>query len=69
MSELNKYNIKDLIDFSIDHKPVDFAQAFTNLLGDKIKDAYYNKKIEIAQSIFGKEIEVNTKEDQDGQTT
>jgi len=52
MTEDNKYNMNDLVKFSIEQKPVDFRQAFDDLISDKLQAAVDNKKLEIAQSMF-----------------
>jgi hypothetical protein len=46
-------DVMDLINFSADQKPVEFEQAFTAALADRLATAVQNKKIEVAQSMFG----------------
>ena len=43
----------DLLGLAIDKNPVDFADAFDAILRDKAITALENKKIELAQSIYG----------------
>jgi len=43
----------DLLGLAIDKNPVDFASAFDTILRDKAITALENKKIELAQSIYG----------------
>lgn len=43
----------DLLGLAIDKNPVDFADAFDAILRDKAMEALENKKIELAQSIYG----------------
>ncbi|NDB84127.1 MAG: hypothetical protein EB127_15625 [Alphaproteobacteria bacterium] len=43
----------DLLGLAIDKNPVDFASAFDAILRDKAITALENKKIELAQSIYG----------------
>ena len=43
----------DLLGLAIDKNPVDFADAFNAILRDKAMEALENKKIELAQSIYG----------------
>jgi hypothetical protein len=52
MEQDNKYNLNDLIKLSAEQKPLDFRQAFDDLILDKIQAAVDNKKLEIAQSMF-----------------
>lgn len=50
--------IADLINFSSNQKPVEFADAFKNLVQDKVAAAIENKKVEIAKSMFaGSQVE------------
>jgi hypothetical protein len=43
----------DLLGLAIDKNPVDFADTFDAILRDKAITALENKKIELAQSIYG----------------
>jgi hypothetical protein len=52
MEQDNKYNLNDLVMFSARQKPIDFNQAFDELMVQKLQAAVENKKIEIAQSMF-----------------
>jgi len=52
MSENDKYNISDLIDTVVDHKPLEFAQVFNDLTFSKLHSAINDKKLEIAQRMF-----------------
>lgn len=50
--------IADLINFSSNQKPVEFADAFKNLVQDKVAAAIENRKVEIAKSMFaGSQVE------------
>lgn len=53
----NKYDISDLIVSAIEQKPLDFENAFNDLVVDKIRDAVEQKKIDIAQQMYGYEPE------------
>jgi len=46
-------DITDLLGLAIDKNPVDFADAFDAILRDKAMTALENKRIELAQSIYG----------------
>jgi hypothetical protein len=52
MDNDNKYSLNDLITMSAEQKPLDFNQAFDQLMVDRLQAAVENKKIEIAQSMF-----------------
>ena len=49
----NEFSAQDLISLSYDHKPIEFQQAFDSVIASKIAAAIDNKKIEVAQSMFG----------------
>lgn len=50
---MNKYDVSDLIVSAIEQKPLDFENAFNDLVVDKIRDAVEQKKIDIAQQMYG----------------
>jgi hypothetical protein len=65
MTEDNKYNLEDLITSSLDQRPIDFNDAFGNLMRDRIQIAVQNKKIDIAQKIYSNDNSVvNTEEEE-----
>ncbi len=47
----DKYNIDDLVRFSIEQKPIEFDHAFQDVLHDKLVKAIQAKKLEIAKGI------------------
>jgi hypothetical protein len=53
MSEFNKYEIEDLIAASVSQKPIEFEQAFDNLIVNRLQSAINDKKIQVAQQIYG----------------
>lgn len=53
--ENDKYELTDLISNAVEQKATDFGDAFNSLILDKIHDAVENKKIEIAQQMYGYE--------------
>lgn len=58
----------DLIGLAIDKNPIDFASTFNDLIRDKAMAALENKRVEMAQSIYGEpdqEPEVDTDTDDD----
>jgi hypothetical protein len=54
MDEDNKYTLNDLVVFSAGQKPLEFQQAFDDLIVGKIQAAVDNRKLEIAQSMFNR---------------
>lgn len=53
MTDNNKYDISDLVVSAIEQKPLDFESAFNDLIVDRLHTAIENKKIEIAQNMYG----------------
>ena len=47
------YNTFDLIDLTVDEKPAEVSVAFDELIGQRIVDIIAQKKIEVAQQMFG----------------
>lgn len=47
------YNTFDIIDLTVDEKPAEISVAFDELIGQKIVDVIAQKKVEIAQQMFG----------------
>lgn len=54
----------DLLGFAIDKNPVDFADAFNQLVQQKSMAALENKRIELAQSIYGSPEDEDVGEDE-----
>lgn len=48
----NKYTLDDLVISAIQQKPVDFEQAFSELIVDRLHSAVETRKQEIAQNMF-----------------
>jgi hypothetical protein len=53
MTDNNKYDITDLVVSAIEQKPLDFEAAFNDLIVDRLHTAIENKKIEVAQQMYG----------------
>lgn len=47
------YNTFDIIDLTVDEKPAEISVAFDELIGQKIVDVIAQKKVEVAQKMFG----------------
>ena len=47
------YNTFDIIDLTVDEKPAEISVAFDELIGQKIVDVIAQKKVEVAQQMFG----------------
>jgi hypothetical protein len=52
MTDNNKYSTLDLISAALEQKPIDFENAFNDILVNKLNDAIAIKKVEIAQGIY-----------------
>lgn len=75
----SEYDTKSLIHYAIDQKPIDFEDAFTTLINDKLITAINNKKLEIASNLYANdeneeieeylETEEETSEDQENGET
>jgi hypothetical protein len=48
----NKYDIQDLVTATYEQKPIDFSNAFGDLIVDKLQSAVSFKKQELAQKMF-----------------
>lgn len=46
-------DVNDLLGFAIDKNPVDFADAFANILQQKQEAALDARRVELAQSVYG----------------
>lgn len=63
--------VSDLLNSVIEKNPIDFAAAFNDIVGERLEAAIADKKIELAQSIYGsaeqedEDLEVNTDSDDD----
>jgi hypothetical protein len=53
--ENDKYQLTDLVSAAVEQKATYFGDAFNSLVLDRIHDAVENKKIEIAQQLYGYE--------------
>ena len=53
MTDNNKYDITDLVVSAVEQKPLDFEAAFNDLIIDRLHTAIENKKIEVAQQMYG----------------
>lgn len=55
-------NVKELLNFAINKKPTEFADAFEDLISEKMAAALENRKIELAQNLYN---ENTSPEDED----
>lgn len=62
MTDDNKYEMNDLVMAALEQKPTDFEAAFNDLIIDRISTAIEDKKIAIAQQMYGYEPEIDTEE-------
>jgi hypothetical protein len=49
---MDKYTVQDLINYSYGQQPIEFEDAFNNLLTNKIVSAVDAKKVELSQTMF-----------------
>jgi hypothetical protein len=49
---MSDYDTSDLIHLSIDEKPLDFAHALADILGQKVFDAVEARRTEVANDLF-----------------
>jgi len=52
-NENQQHTVQDLISLAYDQKPIEFGDAFNDLVMDRIALAVQDKKIEVAQRIYG----------------
>lgn len=64
---MDNKTVTDLVFSALEQKPMDFEAAFNDLVVDRIRDAVEQKKIDIAQQMYGyqPEYEQETEEDLD----
>ena len=53
MTDNNKYDMSDLVVAALEQKPLDFEAAFNDVIIDKIQTAINDKKIAVAQQMYG----------------
>lgn len=53
MTEDNKYDVSDLVVSALEQRPLDFENAFNDLIVDRIRGAIEDKKIAIAKQMYG----------------
>jgi hypothetical protein len=53
MTDTNKYDMSDLVVAALEQKPLDFESAFNDLIIDRISTSINDKKIEVAQMMYG----------------
>jgi hypothetical protein len=53
MTDNNKYEMGDLVIAAAQQKPLDFEAAFNDLVVDRIANAINDKKIAVAQQMYG----------------
>jgi len=69
-----KYDMSDLVSAAAAQKPLDFEAAFNDLIVDRIATAINDKKISVAQQMYGystdneEKTEEELEDHQDGET-
>ena len=71
---MDNVTIQDLISLSYNQKPIDFQDAFNALVMDRVVQAVDQRKIQVAQAMFGDqpasedfESEQDQEDNQDGE--
>lgn len=52
MDDAEQHTTHDLVSLAYDQKPVDFQGVFNDILTDKVTQAIYDKKVEMAKTMF-----------------
>ena len=72
---MDNVTVQDLISLSYDQKPIEFQDAFNALVMDRVTQAVDQRKIQVAQTMFGdqaasedyaSESELDQEDNQDG---
>jgi hypothetical protein len=63
MDDNNKYDVSDLVVSALEQRPLDFETAFNDLIIDRLQTAIQDKKIAIAQQMYGYEPNSETETD------
>ncbi len=53
MDDNNKYDVSDLVVSALEQRPLDFEAAFNDLIIDRLQTAIHDKKVQIAQQMYG----------------
>jgi hypothetical protein len=53
MTENNKYSMEDLVVTAMQQQPMEFETAFNDLIIDRLQTAINDKKIAVAQQMYG----------------
>lgn len=61
-----QYSVVDLVKYAYDEKPLEFEKTFASLVTDKLAAAINDRKIEVAQRMFGDEYAEEGEEEVDG---
>jgi hypothetical protein len=65
MDNENTYTVTDLLSFAHQQKPIDFENAFTSIMADKMIAAIDAKKVEVASSLYSSAEEIDSEEETD----
>lgn len=57
MDDNNKYDVSDLVVSALEQRPLDFENAFNDLIIDRLQAQIQDKKIAIAQQMYGYDAE------------
>lgn len=65
MDDNNKYDVSDLVVSALEQRPLDFENAFNDLIIDRLQTAIHDKKVAIAQQMYGYEPEADVETETD----
>ena len=63
MDDNNKYDVSDLVVSALEQRPLDFENAFNDLIIGRLQTQIQDKKIAIAQQMYGYEPEAEAEPD------
>lgn len=63
MDDNNKYDVSDLVVSALEQRPLDFENAFNDLIIDRLQTAIHDKKVAIAQQMYGYQPEAEQETD------
>ena len=61
-----QYSVVDLVKYAYEQKPLEFEKTFASLVTDKLAAAIDDRKIAVAQRMFGSEYAEEGEEEVDG---
>jgi hypothetical protein len=60
---MNKYTVYDLIGAAVEQRPIDFENAFAQLITPRLEDGVNELKIDVAKDMFAHKAPDNSREE------